>query len=69
MQNVVDTGYVFVKFEEETNLVLERSKVVPYDSPYILFWYLRGPACDGWCRVCDPYVSMRADADDERFGR
>jgi len=28
-----------------------------------------GPSCDGWRRVCDTYVSLRADADDEHFIR
>ena len=42
---------------------------VPYDNQYILFWYLGGPPCDGRRRVCDGYVSLRADAEDERFMR
>jgi hypothetical protein len=57
------------EFEEDRNLVLERLSVVPYDSPYILFWYLEGPACDRGRRVSDPYMSLRADADNKRFGR
>ena len=62
-RNVVDGGCMFVLFEDQVR------KVVPYDSPYILFWYLGGPSCDGQRRVCDAYVSLRADADDEHFIR
>ena len=40
-RNVVDGGCMFVPFEDQVR------KVVPYDSPYILFWYLGGPSCDG----------------------
>jgi hypothetical protein len=61
-RNVVDGGCLFVPFTEN----FER-KVFPYDSPYICFWYLGGPSCDGRRRVTDPYVSLRTDADDERF--
>ena len=38
---------------------------VPYDSQYLLFWYLGDPPCNGWWRVCDGHVSLRADVDDE----
>ena len=61
---VVDGGCLFMPFEE----VVGRMEV-PYDSQYILFWYLGGPPCDGRRRVCDGYVSLRADAEDERFMR
>jgi len=66
-RNVVDAGCMFMPFEDEAREEWDRPKAVPYDSPYILFWYLGGPSCDGRRRVCDGYVSLRADADDERF--
>lgn len=40
---------------------------LPYDSSYICFWHLGGPPCDNERRVCESYVSLRADAEDEHF--
>jgi hypothetical protein len=69
-RSVVDGGCMFVPFAEEIGVGSERVlKVFPYDSPYICFWYFGGPSCDGRRRVCDSYVSLRADAEDERFMR
>jgi hypothetical protein len=69
-RNVVDGGCMFVPFTEDfVGGLGETSKVLPYDSPYICFWYLGGPSCDGRRRVSDSYVSLRADANDERFMR
>ena len=67
-RNVVDGGCMFVPFFKDfTGYFEEGSTIWPYDSPYILFWYLGGPSCDGRRRVCESYVSLRADAEDERF--
>jgi hypothetical protein len=58
---------MFMPFVDEVPEGWNRQKVVPYNSPYILFWYFGGPLCDGRHRVCNAYVSLRVDADDERF--
>ena len=60
---------MFMPFVDEENEVGDKLKVVPYDSLYILFWYLGEPSCDGHHRVCDAYVLLWADADDEQFVR
>ena len=67
-RSVVDRGCMFVPFSEISEGGLGGTSTdFPYDSPYIFFWYLGGPACDGRRRVCESYISLRADAVDERF--
>ena len=69
-RNVVDGGCMFAPFIEEfAGGSEETSKLFPYDSPYICFWYLGGPSCDGRRRVSGSYVSLRADAHDKRFAQ
>jgi len=58
LHNMVNGGCMFIPFREEfVGGLGETSKVLPYDSPYICFWYLGGPSCDGRWRVNDSYVS------------
>jgi hypothetical protein len=66
--NIVDKGTMFISFADDSH-PNDKSRILPYDNAYILFWYLGGPACGGQQRVCDSYIAYRADAEDERIIR
>lgn len=69
-RNVTDHGSMFVRFKksdegEGVRPSEENDDPIPYKSPYILFWNLGGPSCDGRHRVCSAFVMLRAE--DEAF--
>jgi hypothetical protein len=72
-RNIVDRGTMFISFIDNSNgdsdIFIDKPGILPYDHPFILFWYLGGPACTGLQRVCDPFIAQRPDVDDEHYFR
>lgn len=67
-RSVTDHGTLYIRFKrpgEEVGVqsVDESDDTAPYKSPYVLFWSLGGPSCDGRHRICNPFVMLREEAD------